>query len=123
MAQLDAVMLYPLVLDDRLELIITAPNAQPLRRTVKVSRQELNAAIAKFRQALQDPQKDASAIAQKLYGWLIQPLEADLQAKATTIIYAPDGQLRYIPLAVLHDGKQWLVQRYRINNITSRSMN
>jgi CHAT domain-containing protein/Tfp pilus assembly protein PilF len=123
MAQLDAVMLYPLVLDDRLELIITAPNAQPLRRTVKVSRQELNAAIVEFRQALQDPQKDASAIGQKLYGWVIQPLEKDLQqAKATTIIYAPDGQLRYIPLAALHDGKQWLVQRYRINNITSRSI-
>jgi CHAT domain-containing protein len=39
-----------------------------------------------------------------------------------TIIYAPDGALRYIPLAALHDGDQWLAQRFRINNITAESL-
>jgi CHAT domain-containing protein len=39
-----------------------------------------------------------------------------------TIIYAPDGALRYIPLAALHDGEQWLVERFRINNITAVSL-
>jgi CHAT domain-containing protein len=124
MAQLNSVLLYPLVLDDRLELIITAPNAQPVRRTVKgVGRKELNAAMTEFRQALQNPRSDPKAIAQKLYRWLIEPIETDLQqANPTTLIYAPDGQLRYIPLAALHDGKQWLIQRYRINNITSKAI-
>jgi CHAT domain-containing protein/Tfp pilus assembly protein PilF len=120
--QLNAVLIYPLVLDDRLELVITTPDAPPLRRTVNVKRQELNAAIVEFRRALQDPTRDAKVPAQKLYTWLIKPLEADLkQAKAKTIIYAPDGQLRYIPLQALHDGQQWLIQRYGINNITARS--
>jgi len=120
--QLNAVMLYPLVLDDRLELVITTPDSPPLRRTVNVKREALNAAIVEFRRALQNPNSDAKVPAQKLYTWLIKPLEADLaQAKAKTIIYAPDGQLRYIPLQALYDGQQWLVQRYGINNITARS--
>lgn len=123
LAKLNAVMLYPLVLNDRLELIITAPNAQPLRRTVNVTRQELNQTIQEFRAALQDPTRDAKPAAQKLYTWLIKPLEADLQAaQPKTIIYAPDGLLRYIPLAALYDGQKWLVQRYAINNITSKSV-
>jgi CHAT domain-containing protein/tetratricopeptide (TPR) repeat protein len=124
LAQLgNAVLLYPLILDDRIELILTLPNTAPLRRTVYVKRAELNQTILEFRQALQNPKRDAKVPAQKLYTWLIQPLEADLkQVNAQTIIYAPDGQLRYIPLAALYDGKQWLVQRFRTNNITASSL-
>jgi len=122
LATLHAVLLYPLILEDRLELVITTPNSPPLRRTVPVERAELNQAIVQFRQALNDPNSDPKPIAQQLYQWLIAPIEADLQqANAQTIIYAPDGQLRYLPLAALHDGEQWLVQRYRINNITAES--
>ncbi|MBD2091275.1 CHAT domain-containing protein [Microcoleus sp. FACHB-1515] len=39
-----------------------------------------------------------------------------------TLLYAPDGQLRYTPLAALYDGQQWLAQRYRVNNITAESL-
>ncbi|MGB3651658.1 MAG: tetratricopeptide repeat protein [Rivularia sp. (in: cyanobacteria)] len=121
--RLDAVMLYPLILEDRLELIITTPDSPPLRRTVYVKRSELNQVITEFRQALQNPGSDAKTPAKKLYNWLIKPLENDLkQSQAKTIIYAPDGQLRYIPLSALHDGEQWLVQRLNINNITAKSL-
>lgn len=121
--RLNAVMLYPLILNDRLELVITTSEAAPLRRTVKVKREELNQVIAEFRSALQYRRDNVKVPAQKLYNWLIKPLEADLkQAKATTIIYAPDGQLRYIPLGALYDGNKWLVQNYRINNITAKSL-
>ena len=120
--RLDAVMLYPLILEDRLELVITTPDSPPLRRTVKVSREELNQAIARFRSSLVNASRTNLPPAQQLYDWLVRPIEADLaQAGAKTIIYAPDGQLRYIPLAALHDGEQWLVQRFRINNITAKS--
>jgi CHAT domain-containing protein/tetratricopeptide (TPR) repeat protein len=121
--QLNAVMLYPLILPDRLELIITTPDSPPLRRTVNVKREDLNKAIAEFRAALQNPHQDPKPAAQKLYQWLIKPLESDLnQAQAQTIIYAPDDQLRYIPLGALHNGQQWLIQQYRINNITAQSL-
>ncbi|MEM7773892.1 MAG: CHAT domain-containing protein [Cyanobacteria bacterium P01_A01_bin.37] len=126
-------MIYPLILDDRLELIITLPDrgTTPLRRTVQFENEsDLNQAILDLRQALRDPSADAVTPAKTLYAYLIEPLEADLaavEAKLTngetpTIIYAPDGALRYIPLAALHDGTQWLAQRFRINNITAESL-
>ncbi|MEP0855558.1 tetratricopeptide repeat protein [Trichocoleus sp. DQ-U1] len=121
--QQDAVILYPFVLDDRLELILITPYSSPIRRTVAVRKEELNQTIVDFRTSLNNATTDAKTPAQKLYNWLIKPLENDLtQAKAKTIIYAPDGQLRYIPLAALYDGNQWLVQRFGINNITALSL-
>ncbi|MBD2128996.1 tetratricopeptide repeat protein [Microcoleus sp. ZQ-A2] len=121
--QQKAVLLYPLILDDRIELILTTPDSPPIRRTVSVTKKQLNETIVAFRSALLDRTSDAKPPAQQLYNWLIKPLEAQLKAAdARTIIYAPDAQLRYIPLAALHDGQQWLVQRYRINNITAASL-
>lgn len=121
--QQNAVLLYPLILDDRLELILTTPDSPPIRRTVNVSKEQLIQAILSLRQALTSPRSDAKTPAQQLYQWLIEPIENDLNsANAETIIYAPDGQLRYIPLAALYDGDRWLVERYRINRITATSL-
>ena len=119
----DTVLLYPLVLNDRLELVLVTPYTPPVRRPVGVTKNELNEVIMAFRQALDTPGSDVEPLAQQLYDWLIRPLSAALQeAKAKTIIYAPDGQLRYIPLAALHDGHQWLTEQYQVNHITSLSL-
>ncbi len=121
--QQPTVLLYPLVLEDRLELVLVTPYSPPIHRSVSVKRQDLNRAIAEFREALQNSTADAKKPGQQLYDWLIKPIENDLiQADTKTIIYAPDGELRYIPLAALYDGKQWLVQRFGINNITAASL-
>ncbi len=122
----NAVLLYPLIQDDRLELILVTPDAEPIRRTARVSRAELNQEIKRFRNALEtvyDPSLDAKNSGQKLYSWLIKPIEDELdRVGAKTILYAPYAQLRYVPLAALYDGKEWLVQKYRINNITAASL-
>ncbi|NEO61729.1 MAG: CHAT domain-containing protein, partial [Moorea sp. SIO4G2] len=119
----DAVILYPLVLDDRLELVLVTPYAPPIRRTVKVKRKYLEIAITNFRRLLATPARDARPPAEQLYDWLIKPIEADLaKANAKTIIYAPDGKLRYIPLGALYDGEQWLIERLRVNQITALSL-
>ncbi|MBD2319632.1 CHAT domain-containing protein [Phormidium tenue] len=120
----NAVLLYPLILDDRLELIIINAKTPPLRRTINVKREQLNQEIIDFLSELRDAgSEDIKESAQKLYKLLIQPFEAELQElKIDTIIYAPDGQLRYIPLSALHDGKQWLAEKYRVNNITAESL-
>ncbi|NMG21424.1 CHAT domain-containing protein [Brasilonema bromeliae] len=119
----NAVLLYPLILENRLELVLTTPNTPPIHRSVPIKKEELNRAIADFRSALENSESNATIPAQKLYEWLIKPIEKDLaNADAKTIIYAPDGALRYIPLAALYDGKQWLAQRFRTNNITALSL-
>jgi CHAT domain-containing protein/Tfp pilus assembly protein PilF len=120
----NAVLLYPFVLEDRLELVLVTPEVDtPLRETVAVDRVTLNEAIANYRSALESPGSDPLPLAQQLYGWLLEPLADELETiGAETIIYAPDGQLRYIPLAALHDGQQWVVEDFRINNITAASL-
>ncbi|NEQ72060.1 MAG: tetratricopeptide repeat protein [Okeania sp. SIO2C9] len=120
----NTVVLYPLVLEDRLELILVSSNSPPVHRTVSVKREEFNQAIFELRVRLINRNNSQSLSKEnnnqsdkrvmlagfKLYNWLIKPLEKELRlTKAKTIIYAPDGQLRYIPLAALYDGRKWLV--------------
>jgi CHAT domain-containing protein len=46
---------------------------------------------------------------------MIQPVAADLKAqKIDTILFCLGGGLRGLPLATLHDGRQFLVERYNI---------
>ena len=120
----NAVMLYPLILEDRLELILITAKTPPIRRTISVKREQLNQGITDFLAGLRDASsQDVKQPAQQLHTWLIKPFESELaQLKIDTIIYAPDGQLRYIPLAALYDGKQWLIEKYRVNNITAASL-
>ncbi len=121
----DAALLYPVIFPDRLELILFTANAPPLRRTVILDKfkLKLNTTLRDFLRNIADPSSDPRPPAQQLYQWIIAPIAADLEAAhIKTIIYAPDSQLRYIPLAALHDGKQWLIQRYQIDNITAESV-
>ena len=39
-----------------------------------------------------------------------------------TYLYAPDKQLRYIPLTALYDGKQWLIEKYQIAYLISYNL-
>ncbi|MBN3908915.1 MAG: CHAT domain-containing protein [Nostoc sp. NMS1] len=116
-------ILYPLILKDSLELVLVTPESPPIHRTVAVKRENLYQTIAAFRQALINPSRNIKAPARQLYDWLIKPIEKDLKQSGTqTLIYAPDEQLRYIPITALYDGKQWLVQRLGVNHITSASL-
>jgi CHAT domain-containing protein len=118
----NAALLYPLILEDRVELVLVTPTSL-VRKTVAVERVKLNEAIANFRSDITSPSSNPIPNAQQLYQWLIQPIEAELeQAQVKTILYAADKQLRYIPLAALHDGKQWLTQRFTLNHITAASL-
>jgi len=80
--------------------------------------------VTDFRDALIDTgSEDYKEPATQLYKLLIKPIEAELiQAEVTTILYAPDGILRYIPIGALYDGKQWLTEKYRISNLISYSL-
>ncbi|HBL61788.1 MAG TPA: hypothetical protein DDZ80_26250, partial [Cyanobacteria bacterium UBA8803] len=61
--------------------------------------------------------------AQQLYQWLIAPLETELNAlKINTLIFVMDAGLRTIPLAALHDGHQFLIEKYSIGAIPSVSL-
>lgn len=116
-------LLYPLILPDRLELVVITAEGPPLRYPIAVTATELNRAIVAFGQALKSPDSDIEPLAQELYGWLVAPLEEQLtQAGIESILYAPDGALRYVPLAALHDGQRYLAERFSLSHITAASL-
>lgn len=116
-------LFYPLILDNRIELVLFIPNHPPIHRSIAIKQTELENEIKTFRQQLEARHPSIENISQKLYQKLIAPIEPDLQAaKIQTIVYAPDGPMRYVPLAALHDGKQWLAEKYLVNNVTAVSL-
>ena len=56
--------------------------------------------------------------AQKLYKWIVKPLEFRLETeKIDTIMFCLSENLRTLPLAALHDGKRFLIEKYAITQI------
>ena len=116
-----------LVASTGLEPIRRASNRNPpvIRQVLgNVSRDELLAVARAFRQAVSDPSRARSqsylASAQKLYQWLVAPIEPQLRAqKIDTILFSMDDGLRSIPVAALHDGRQFLVEKYSVTLLPS----
>jgi CHAT domain-containing protein len=58
--------------------------------------------------------------AQQLYEWLITPIEADLQReKISNLSFIMDAGLRFVPIATLYDGQQFLVEKYSVGLMPS----
>ncbi|MDJ1176317.1 CHAT domain-containing protein [Roseofilum capinflatum] len=118
-------LVYPFIVADRLEIMVIFADRPPIRRTVPVSQSELEQKIAEFRTVVtrKYPLPRVKSVGQQLYEWLVQPIEQDLhQAGIEALVYAPDGQLRYLPLSALYDGEDWLIQHFEINHITATSL-
>jgi len=61
--------------------------------------------------------------AQALYSWLIQPLDAELRDRGIqNLTFVLDSGLRRIPLAALHDGQNFIIERYSIGLMPSLSL-
>ena len=112
----DGVVLVQTILTDKkLWLILTTPTSQVARQSA-VDMGQLSAKILRFRDILQDERQNAQAIAKEFYDALLAPLAADLdQAGAKMLMFSLDGPLRYIPMAALHNGKEWIIQKYMVS--------
>lgn len=116
-------LFYPLILDNRLELVILTNDRPPIHKSIPIPQKQLETEIQTFRQQLQGRDPRIKQPAQKLYQSIIQPIEAELKAAGVdTIVYAPDGIMRYVPLAALYDGTQWLAERYQVNYLTALAL-
>jgi CHAT domain-containing protein/predicted negative regulator of RcsB-dependent stress response len=111
----DAAVIYPILLPDRTELLVSLRTG--LRRVeVPVTGPQLEKRVRIFLNALEarDPLRYLRH-AQQLYTWLIRPLEADLVAlHIQTLVLVPDGALRLLPFAALHDGQRFLIETYAL---------
>ncbi|HEY9834975.1 MAG TPA: CHAT domain-containing protein [Stenomitos sp.] len=110
---------------DRLELILITSQGKPIRRTTYATRAEVLRMVKEFRSKLTDPTDRTGSLApaQKMYQWLVTPIEADLQQlHIKNLAYIMDAGLRSIPLAALHDGKQFIISRYSVGLMPSLSL-
>jgi CHAT domain-containing protein/tetratricopeptide (TPR) repeat protein len=118
-----AAVIYPIVLPDRVAVIAVLPQ-QPLRyysQTTKVSAETLLANVTKLRAKVEEvdftPQQEKAFNRQskQIYDQIIAPMVTDLQrTKPQTLVFVLDGALRNMPMSALYDGKQYLVEKYKL---------
>jgi CHAT domain-containing protein len=110
-------VVYPIILPNSLEIVLSIPK-QPLRHyTVSMPQKELEQTMDRMRRSLRRSSfgKERLAIAQKVYDLLIRPAEADLAASGIqTLVFVLDGSMKNLPMATLHDGKQYLLEKYSV---------
>ena len=113
---------------EHLELVLVTANAQPIRVLIPATTrwQVLQLADA-LQTEITNPRRRSSFSyldsAQKLYRWLIAPMAAELAAlNIDNLIVIPAAGLRSVPFAALHDGKQFLVEKYSLSVMPSLSL-
>ncbi|MBW4493447.1 MAG: CHAT domain-containing protein [Oscillatoria princeps RMCB-10] len=121
-------IIYVTAFTDQLELVVFTPEGRPIRRAVpEAKREELLKVVSNFSEKITAPRyRDYTSYLQpatQLYQWLIAPIEPELQAaKIDTLLFSMDAGLRGLPVAALHDGKQFLVEKYSLALIPSVSL-
>jgi CHAT domain-containing protein len=113
----NSALLYAVPRPDGLHLILVSAQGAPVHKKVKeANAQSLPELAKKLRLNVVNPQTNSSQYlppAQQLDRWLIQPVAAELKAKKVdTILFCLGTGLRGLPLGALHDGRQFLVERY-----------
>lgn len=115
------VLLYPILLDDRVELLFAAGGRDGAARFSRLAtgapmtRKAVTQLVGEMTSSLigggDDRWKDA---AHALYDLLIKPIEGRLQPGGTLVI-VPDGPLRALPFAALIDGNdRYLIERTQL---------
>jgi CHAT domain-containing protein len=125
-AQPGTMLIYPVVLPEKLWLLWVAPSGIANRIEVPISQAELGKMAVKFRQLLNDPDSDIAELQRTgrlLYQWLIQPLQAELdQNQVKNLVFSLDRVTRYLPMGTLFDGQHYLIENYQISTILSAEL-
>jgi filamentous hemagglutinin family protein len=118
-------ILYTFARPEQLDLVLVPPQGIPIHKSVPAAKREILLKTArKLRSQITNPAlvntTSYKASAKLLYQWIIAPLEQELQTQGIdTIVFSMDGGLRSLPVAALHDGKQFLVEKYSLGLIPS----
>ncbi|WP_353259732.1 CHAT domain-containing protein [Prochlorothrix hollandica] len=104
--------------NDHISLILTTAQGTSVAHEIPVPQARLRQVVQLFNTGVSDPTSPPNRYlkpAQSLYDWLVAPLEPVLEAEGIdTLIFCMGQGLRSLPLAALHDGNQFLIERYAI---------
>ncbi|NER21014.1 MAG: CHAT domain-containing protein [Symploca sp. SIO1B1] len=111
---------------DELELVLVTGEGELIRHRVRgATRKQVLQTVQSFRYDITKT-IDSTAYqpsAQQLYQWLIAPLEADLQAQGIeNLTFILETGLRSLPLAALHDGTSFIIEKYSIGLMPTLSL-
>lgn len=125
-----AAIIYAMILDENIAVIVDLPGVENLKpyqlsREISISDDELTGDVLEGIHVLRKGLENAGEMcsncpggkaARSLYRGLIEPLNPALEqiADLDTLVFVLDGELRNIPMAVLDNGQQFLVDRYNI---------
>ncbi|WP_455221981.1 CHAT domain-containing protein [Kaarinaea lacus] len=116
-------VIYPVLLPDRTELLVSYRN--DIRQYVIDKNEKfVTDQVRNLRVKLEKKRtRDYLPYANELYRILISPLEQDLTDKEiNTLVFVPDQSLRTIPIAVLHNGDQFLIDKFAVATIPGLSL-
>jgi CHAT domain-containing protein len=104
-------VVYLIPLANRTEILVGLTSGLK-RFTAEVGAEALTAEVRDFRHNLETRTTYGYLEqAQRLYDWFIRPIRGMLAEKQIdTLVFVPDGALRTIPFASLHDGEKFLIQ-------------
>ncbi len=110
-----AAVLYPVLLPDRIELLVSTAR-RSWRTSVPVGREEATVELRRLRRLLERRiTREYLRPARRVHDWLIAPVAAELEKEGIdALVFVPDGALRSVPMAALHDGERFLVERFAI---------
>ncbi|MGK7923721.1 MAG: CHAT domain-containing protein [Spirulina sp.] len=108
-----------------LELIVITARGYPIiERIENLKSENILAVASEFRRQITSGKtrthRNYLPHSQQLYQWLIAPIAADLEAQEIdTLLFSLDTGFRSLPLAALHDGEQFLIEKYSFSIIPS----
>jgi CHAT domain-containing protein len=112
-----AAVIYPIILRDRLEVILKLPKQKLIHYTAYVPQSQVEKTLDELQRNLLEPDtlKNVQRLSKQVYQWLIEPGATKLaQSQVKTLVFVLDNPLRQIPMATLYDGQHYLIEQYRI---------
>lgn len=109
--------------EKQLQLVIITPNQKPQIYSVKnVEQTQLVDVVKNLNFTITSPSRRRTKAylepAQTLYNWMVKPLDYTLKKeKIDTILFCLGMGLRTLPIAALHDGNQFLIEKYSLARI------
>ncbi|WP_413160378.1 CHAT domain-containing protein [Capilliphycus salinus ALCB114379] len=112
----NAIVIYGILLENRLEIIASLPKTQDLfHYRTPVSKTELTSTLKQLRFNLQKPYayQEIKRLSEQLYRGLLEPLETKLKGDET-LVFVLDGELRNLPMSALYDGQHYLIEKHPV---------
>ncbi|MEL6494244.1 MAG: CHAT domain-containing protein [Cyanobacteria bacterium J06623_7] len=119
-AQVNPAVIWAMPQKDFLQLMLITPERQFVIKQIRgANRLRLDSRIKELQLGIEDRQSLAYLPpARIIYSWLFEPLEPYLQAEQIdTLLLCTGPKLRSLPFAVLHDGEQFMVEKYNLARI------